>query len=123
MGRKFNKKLSIQGTASFSHFNAVDSVWQNNKAGVSVGGKYTFYNNISVIGEYDFPISLETVRYYQRRVKPNMALGVEFGTSTHAFQVFAANYSHINHAKNYAFNTNDFTEGEFLLGFNITVRF
>ncbi len=55
--------------------------------------------------------------------KPNYAFGLEFGTGTHAFQVFAAQYKNIISQKNIGYNLNDLTEGDFLIGFNITVRF
>ena len=122
MSRKFGKKFSVLGTASYAHFNSVDSIWQNDKAGVAIGGKYSLTSNLSIIGQYDFPIKTKTIRYYQERVKPNLSAGIEINTSTHAFQIFVANYSNLMAAKNYAFNTNDFTKGDFLLGFNITVR-
>lgn len=123
MGRKFGSKLAIQGSASFAHFNAVDSVLHNDRVGLSIGGRYNAFRNVNLIAEYDFPVALKTVRYFQERIKPNLAFGVEFGTSTHAFQVFAANYRHIIAAKNLVYNTYDFTKGDFVYGFNITVRF
>jgi hypothetical protein len=122
LARKFNSRVSIEAAASYAHFNSVDSIWQNDRAGVMIGGKIGLVGNLSLIGEYDYPIHLKTVRYYQARVKPNLSAGIEINTSTHVFQIFVANYSHIMAAKNYAFNTNDFTKGEFLLGFNITIR-
>ena len=78
------------------------------------------------MAEYDqsFPIA-EIIRLHQQDYtpKPNLALGVEFGTGTHAFQIFGAQYKNIISQKNMGFNLNDFTNGGWLLGFNITVRF
>lgn len=121
--RKFSNDFSVQLAGEFAHFNAVDSVWQHDVSGVSVGAKYDFYNNMTFLVEYDQPLSVKTVRYYQNRLKPNLAFGLEVNTSTHNFQIFAANYSHIMSAKNLVFNTNDLAETNFILGFNITVRF
>jgi len=41
-------------------------------------------------------------------------------TSNHSFQVFAGNYNSILPQSNNVFNQNDFTKGQFLIGFNIT---
>jgi hypothetical protein len=113
MSRKFSSRFSLLGSASYAHFNAVDSVWHNDKAGVGLGGKLRVTDNLSVIGQYDFPVKLKTVRYFQERVKPNLSAGIEINTSTHVFQIFVANYSSIVTQKNYAYNTNDFTKGDF----------
>ena len=50
-------------------------------------------------------------------------LGWEINTATHTFQIFVANYNQIINQRNLVFNTNDFTKGDYLVGFNITVRF
>ena len=55
--------------------------------------------------------------------KPNLTLGWEINTPTHAFQLFVANYSNIINQYNLLYNQNDLSDKEFLVGFNITVRF
>ena len=52
--------------------------------------------------------------------RPSLSFGFEVSTSAHAFQIFFTNYQEILSQKNSAFNTNDFKEGQFLIGFNIT---
>ena len=126
IGRKFSDKLSFQVAGGYAHFNSVDSVKQNDYFGLSVGGRYKIYNEISLMAEYDLPIPLTSlIANYQADYtpKPNYAFGIEFGTGTHAFQVFAAQYKNIISQKNIGYNLNDLTEGDFLIGFNITVRF
>ncbi len=126
ISRKFSDKLSFQTAAGYAHFNSVDSVKQNDYLGISAGGRFIVYNELSIIAEYDLPIPLTSlIRYYQADYtpKPNYALGIEISTGTHTFQVFAAQYKNIIIQKNIAYNLNDLTQGDWLLGFNITVRF
>jgi len=51
---------------------------------------------------------------------PNLALGLELATSAHSFQFFAGNYNYITPSRNNYYNQNDYSKGEFLIGFNIT---
>jgi hypothetical protein len=52
--------------------------------------------------------------------RPNVSFGLELSTSAHAFQFFLGNYASITPQRNNYFNKNDYTNGEFLIGFNIT---
>jgi hypothetical protein len=125
VGRKFTDKLSFQVAGGYSHFNAVDSINYNDYIGIHAGGRYKVHNDISILAEYDYAWGLTkgTIPYYKVEPKPNYALGVEFGTGTHAFQLFAAQYKNIVNQKNMGYNQNALTDGHFLIGFNITVRF
>ena len=87
------------------------------------GGRYKFYNNISAIIEYCHPFAVGGTWDGQSEPLPNIGLGLEFGTSTHAFQVFAAQYDNIIAQKNYSNNLNDMASEGWHFGFNITVRF
>ncbi|MBU8891678.1 MAG: hypothetical protein KOO66_02815 [Bacteroidales bacterium] len=123
VSRKFTDALSVQLAPSYSHFNAVDSVYQNNKSGVMVGGRYKFTGTMSAMFEYHQPININSVRDYSYEIQPGIAFGLEISTPTHAFQVFATNYQGIMAQKNYVMNTNKFDSEGILLGFNIIVRF
>ncbi len=123
VARKFTKTLSVQLAPSYSHFNSVDRKYQNDKAGVMLGGRYKFTGKMSALFEYHQPININPVHDYQEDIQPGAALGLEVSTSTHAFQIFASNYQHIMAQKNYVMNTNKFDSEGILLGFNITVRF
>jgi len=78
--------------------------------------------NHSLLFEYDQLLTKQDLADVDHP-KPNLSLGWEINTGTHAFQVFAANYSNIINQHNLLYNSNDFADGEFLFGFNITVRF
>ena len=73
----------------------------------------------SIIFEYDQLLTKQQLV----QPKPNLSIGYEICTGTHAFQVFVANYSGIINQRNLLYNANDFAKGGFLVGFNITVRF
>jgi hypothetical protein len=49
-----------------------------------------------------------------------LSVGVEFRTSSHAFQIFLSNYNGIVPQKNVMFNQNNFFDGDILIGFTIT---
>jgi len=116
IGRRFNSKFSAQATASVSHFNVVENIIRNDMVAMSIGGRYKVTPGTSIIVDYSQPLT----KFYQENPDPGFSLGVEFGTSGHAFQIFATNYSGIVPQYNYTYNDNGFWGGEFLIGFNIT---
>jgi hypothetical protein len=125
VSRKVTDKISILLAGSYSHFNMVDTATTNgignDKAGLTFGGRYNFLNDLSFIFEYDYPFDIKGTEEYP--AKPNLGFGLEVSTSTHIFQIFAAQYDNIINQKNFVFNQNDMTDEGWLLGFNIIVRF
>lgn len=115
--RKFNDVLSLQLTPQFAYVNAVDTLHKNINYGISFGGRAKFSDSKSIIFEYDQPLTSGTT------AKPNLGIGLEIGTATHAFQIFVSNYQGIIGQQNLVYNTNDISKKEFIFGFNITVRF
>ena len=127
IARKMGEKLSLQVAPSLAYFNSVpeysDSTgFKNLNLGLSVGGRYNVVGNHSLLFEYDQLLTKQDLAD-EDHPKPNLSLGWEINTATHAFQIFVANYSNIINQYNLLYNTNDFADGEFLVGFNITVRF
>jgi hypothetical protein len=125
VARKFNDIFSFQLAPSVIYFNAVprysdNTGYKNLNFGLSAGAKATVFGSHSILLEYD---QLLTKQELDVQPKPNLSLGWEIGTATHTFQIFVANYSQIINQRNLVFNANDFTKGEYLVGFNITVRF
>jgi hypothetical protein len=128
---KINDMFSVQVAPSLAYFNSVPQYipssdttvykgYKNLNLGISVGARANVFGNHSIIFEYD---QLLTKQDIDVQPKPNLALGWEIGTATHTFQLFVANYSQIINQRNLVFNTNDFTKGDYLVGFNVTVRF
>lgn len=145
--RKFHDIFSLEIAASYSHFNKVESVKltdtiinvsdsansiirtsypgviQNDILGISAGARINFYRGMSVIIEYDQGFFLKKASAYQLKPKPNLVLGLEIGTSTHVFQVFASSYRALNAQHNFSYNQFDFTKLKgLMIGFNIMVR-
>jgi hypothetical protein len=125
LARKFGEVVSLQVAPTLAYFNSVPQLtdttsYQNLNFGISVGGRVNISGAHSVILEYD---QLLTQQNIDIQPKPNLALGWEIGTATHTFQLFVANYAQIINQRNLVFNTNDFAKGEYLVGFNVTVRF
>lgn len=152
IARKVTDKLSIQVAPSISHTNVVngyftklnDSTLQINKSrnfdhfAIALSARYKLTGVTSLMVNYDQPIT----KHATKNPNPSLSLGIEFNTSSHAFQLFFTNYYYLNPSINNMFNTNnpfkytdlstddpsttDIVEstqvkgGKFLIGFNIT---
>ncbi len=122
--RRFNKKFSAQLAPSLTHYNAVkweqqDGEWQtmnNDTWSVSAGIRYKATSQLIIMLGYDQPLTQHAIN----QPKPSINFGIEIATSSHAFQIFATNYNRIQPQENFMFNQNDFMEGQWLIGFNIT---
>ncbi|NLN29942.1 MAG: hypothetical protein GX158_01680 [Bacteroidales bacterium] len=124
VARKMSEKVSLQLAPSVVYFNSVPRYsdtegYRNFNLGLSAGGRVNFFGSHSLLFEYD---RLLTRQELDAQPKPNLSLGWEIGTATHCFQLFVANYSQIISQRNLVFNQNDYAGGEYLVGFNITVR-
>jgi len=125
LARKFNDVFSFQVAPSVIYFNAVphytnESKYKNLNFGLSAGARAAVFGSHSIIVEYD---QLLTRQDLDEQPKPNLSVGWEIGTATHTFQIFASHYSQIINQRNLLYHTNNFADGEYLIGFNITVRF
>jgi hypothetical protein len=126
IARKITEKFSAQVAPSFSWFNNVEAYvdskgeiktkTNNYHFAVSVVGRYKISPKSALIAGYDQPIT----QHPTNNPHPNICFGFETTTSSHAFQVFGGNYTGIVPQSNNMFNQNDFTKGQFVIGFNIT---
>lgn len=126
VAKKLNRDLSVQGSLNLSHFNAVEAfinpegdkqaLMNNSHFSFTILGRYKVSDALSFIGNYDQPIT----QHPANNPNPNISLGLELATPLHAFQVFVGNYQWIIPQYNNVFNRNNFTDGQFLIGFNIT---
>jgi len=115
---RLSDKVSVQISPSFSHFNAVDSLYTHDFIAVGFSGRYKFSNQSSVLLSYTHQFTKQTAPNYTNR--PGFTFGWEIATSGHAFQIFATTFQGIIPQENIAYNQNDFKKGQFLIGFNIT---
>jgi hypothetical protein len=126
VARKINKILSVEIAPSLVYFNSVQenadstSGYKNLNLCISAGARANVFGSHSIILEYD---KLLTKQNIPVQPKPNLSLGWEISTATHTFQIFVANYNQIINQRNLVFNTNDWRESQWLVGFNIHVRF
>lgn len=125
VSRKITSNFSLQVAPSLSHFNAmagyvsegeIQPQMENNHIAIATGGRYKITPQTAIILNYDQPIT----EHFTNNPHPNLSFGVEIATSSHAFQLFMGNYNGIVPQENNVFNSNDFRDGEFLIGFNIT---
>ncbi|MCT4602109.1 MAG: DUF5777 family beta-barrel protein [Marinifilum sp.] len=126
VAHKFNDNISLQFGPSFTHFNKTDSLVEHDKFALSLAGRAKVTPSMSVYFEYDQPLNIDDMREYksdENDPEANLSFGIEIGTSTHVFQVFMSNYEGITPQRNTLFNKNKISDGDFLLGFNILVRF
>lgn len=126
VARKINENFSAQVAGGLSWFNNVEAyvdvdgkvqpMMNNYHLDVSVVGRYKISPKSAVIAGYNQPLT----QHPANNPHPNICFGFETITSSHNFQVFAGNYQSILPQYNNVFNQNDYTKGEFLIGFNIT---
>lgn len=116
IAKRFSPNVSMQIAPSISHFNAVEPGMKNDLFAISFGGRVKISPNSAILADYSQPIT----QFDQQNPHPGISFGAEFATSAHTFQIFLTNYSGIVSQQNYMKNQNDFFNGDFLIGFNIT---
>lgn len=126
IARKISDKISIQAGIAITHFNNVagylDSSgktqpqMQNSNWTFCAGGKYQITPALAFIINYDQPLTQNAMNNPQ----PNISFGLEMSTSGHDFQIFAGNYGYDLPTDNTFFNQNNYREGQFVIGFNIS---
>jgi hypothetical protein len=126
VARKFSNELSVQFGFSFSHYNNVlgyydesgniQPTMNNNNFFFSFGGRYKISPGTAIIIDYDQPLTQNPTN----NPHPNISFGFEFQTSGHTFQVFAGNYAYTLPQDNGVYNQNDFTQGQYVIGFNLS---
>jgi len=126
LARKFSKEVSIQIAPSVSWFNNVEgylsadgtikSKMNNAHVALSLSGSFAINYSTAIVFNYDQPLTAHETN----NPHPNVSLGIQLSTSSHLFQMYLGNYYSIIPQANNMFNQNDMTDGQFLLGFNIS---
>lgn len=116
IAKKFSPNISLQIAPSVSHFNAVEPGMENDMFAIAFGGRVKISPQTAIIFDYSQPLT----QFDVKNPNPGISIGTEFSTSAHAFQIFLTNYSGIVPQQNYMKNQNDFFNGDFMIGFNIT---
>jgi hypothetical protein len=123
LARKFNDWISIQVAPSLSHYNITNEYMKNDHFALEVGVKVKLTNTLNAIINYDQPLTKHT----SFNPDPNVSIGLEVCTSSHAFSIFLGNYSYLVPQENNYLNTYSWLpdDGEkwgdnWRIGFNIT---
>jgi hypothetical protein len=146
IARKITSKLSVQIAPSVSHQNVVNGYYKTSGSpadstykavvegemkhdhiAVDIAIRYKIKTAMSLMLNYDQPLT----KHPTNNPNPNLSLGIEFTTSSHAFQLFFTNYYYMTPQRNNLFNKNNpidikgfnditFHHENFLIGFNIT---
>jgi hypothetical protein len=123
IGRKFNEWLSLQAAASFTHYNLQERSGDHDKIGAHVAARVKVSPQSSLVFNYDVPLKIKDIseqREFINHPKPNLALGWEVATSTHAFQMYIGSAGSLVPQDNMLFNQNDWKDGGLAVGFVIT---
>lgn len=135
ISRRFSPNFSLQFAPSLSHYNLVPAGMPNDMMGLAFGGRLKISPQTAIVADYSLPIPLTRITentatggvvtdFPDGTVEPlpNLSLGVEFVTSSHAFQIYLSSYNGIVPQVNYFKNQNRFLDGwdGILLGFTIT---
>ena len=123
VGRRFSNWLSLQVTASYTHFNKVPKERDHDKFGVGFNGRVKVSPLSSIIFQYDIPLNILAFSEHTEFInppKPNLGFGYEISTGMHAFQLYVTTATGILPQDIYLFNQNDFTKGDLMFGFTIT---
>ncbi|WP_445954696.1 DUF5777 family beta-barrel protein [Yeosuana sp.] len=119
IAKRFSQNFSLLVAPSLSHYNLVEQNMENNVFSVALGGRLKISPQTAIIVDYSQPLT----KYDNTNPLPGISLGAEIATSGHIFQLFMTNYNGLNQQKNYMFNQNDFFNGDFMIGFNITRKY
>jgi hypothetical protein len=123
IGRKFCKEFSLQAGVSFTHYNLVGMKYDHDKVGVHVNGRIKVTPQGSIIFNYDQPLKIKQISEqltWTNPPKPNLAIGYEVSTGTHAFQIYMGSTSSLLPQDNIMYNQNDWQNQGWSIGFVIT---
>ncbi len=126
VARKMTDAFSAQVAFNYTHFNNVEGYYdkdaviqptmKNDHLSFSLSGRYKISPKTAIMFNYDQPITTHPTN----NSRPNLSIGLDMNSSGHGFQVFVGNYSYSLPQYNHMFNQNDFTAGQFVIGFNIS---
>lgn len=130
--RRFCNWFSMQLGVAFVHYNKVDTTIKNDAFSISAIGRFRISSQTSIVLSYEQPLMLGydtpfILKYGQKGIYygpnsplPNIGIGVEVSTSTHAFHFFLSAAQGILPQDIVMYNQNDFFNGAIMIGFNMT---
>lgn len=118
LARKFSERFSMQIVPTFVHRNYVGYYDQNSTLAIGTGARFQISKLIGVIGEYHYVAFNEGVQDDLGLSHP-IALGVEFDTGGHIFQLNFTNSRGFGEAQYIPSTSSSVADGEFRFGFTI----
>ena len=118
VARKFSERFSMQIVPTFVHRNYVGFNDQNSTLAIGAGARFQITKLIGVIGEYHYVAFSEGVQEKLGLSHP-VALGVEFDTGGHIFQLNFTNSRGFGEAQYIPSTSSSLADGEFRFGFTI----
>ncbi|MEN8927458.1 MAG: DUF5777 family beta-barrel protein [Flavobacteriales bacterium] len=118
VARKFSERFSLQIVPTYVHRNYVGFNDQNATFAVGAGARFQITKLIGVIGEYHYVAFNEGVQDDLGLRNP-IALGVEFDTGGHIFQINFTNSRGFGEAQYIPSTFSSVADGEFRVGFTI----
>lgn len=115
IAKRFSKTFSLQLAPSYSHYNVIDAPMSNDLFALEFGGRAKITSSMSFLLDVNQPITTQSIA-----PKSGFSVGTEFSTVGHTFQIFISNYRGIVNQQSNMFNQNEFFNGEFAIGFNIS---
>jgi hypothetical protein len=122
VSRKFTEWFSVQGGASFTHYNMV--AWDENHDlfGLHALGRIKISPQSSLTFNYNQPLKIESISEQNEMpdYTPTIALGWQISTFTHAFQIYVSNAPSMLPMENMMDNRAKFNKDGIAIGFTIT---
>jgi len=121
IARKFGRKLSLQVSPTYLHYNFVPTPQdKNNIIAIGLGGRMKITNRMSIDAEYDVVPKNQIVSY---TVHNSFSLGWDIETGGHVFQLVFTNSQSIVPTQFLTQTTGTWGKGDIYFGFNISRNF
>ncbi len=122
VSRKFCEWASVQGGVSFSHYNMVVKTADHDLIGLHLLGKFKFSPQSALTFNYNAPLQIQSISEQKvvPEYTPNIAVGWQISTYTHAFQLYVSNAPGMLDQDNMMYNTTKFDKNGIAIGFTIT---
>jgi hypothetical protein len=121
IARKFGRRLSLQVSPTYLHYNFVPTPQDKNDViAVGLGGRMKITNRMSIDAEYDVVPKNQIVSY---TVHNSFSLGWDIETGGHVFQLVFTNSQSIVPTQFLTQTTGTWGKGDIYFGFNISRNF
>ena len=122
VSRKFTEWLSVQGGASFTHYNMVGWDENHDLFALHALGRIKISPQSALTFNYNQPLKIESISEQATMpdYTPTVALGWQISTFTHAFQIYVSNAPSMLPMENMMYNRAKFNLDGIAIGFTIT---